>query len=137
MFAARVVLAVVGIALLLFGASQLLAKVPPPILVWLVLWLVAVWLVHQLVVAPAVVGVGWLLRRRVAPRPRRYLQFGLITAAMTTPLAVLLIIRRGSQPPAKAMLEQDYALHWVLLLAGIAVVSVLVFLVRRRPAVPD
>ena len=136
---ARVVLAIAGVGLLLYGAVQLLTHVPPPNLVWLVVWLLAVLLIHDVVVAPTVVGLGWVIGGRVPPRGRSYLQAGLVVAAMFTVIALPLMLRQGSRPAEKAMLLQNYALNWVLLLIAVAVVLAGAYLVRRsrdgrRPA---
>ena len=73
---------------------------------------------------------------RVPPRGRRYLQAGLIVAAMVTVLAVPLMLRHGSRPPAKAMLLQNYAVNWLLLLLCVAVVVTAAYLLRRSPDRP-
>lgn len=140
MLAARVVFAVAGLTLLAYGAFQLITHVPPPLLLTVVLWLVAVLLVHDVIIAPSVVGLGWVIGR-VPPRGRRYLQTGLIVAAMITVVAIPLMVRQGTQPPAKAMLLQNYPLHWLLLLVGVAVVLGAAYVIRRardqRAAVPS
>lgn len=131
MLIARIAFAVAGLGLLAYGAFQLVTHVPPPILLWVAVWLIAVVLVHDAVIAPGVVGVGWVIGTYVPPRARRYLQAGLITAAMITVIAVPLMLRQGTQPPAKAMLLQDYAVAWVLLLVEIAIVLGAAYLIRR------
>ncbi len=136
MLAARITLAVIGIGLLLYGAFELLTHVPPAILVWVLVWLVAALLVHDLVLAPGVVGLGWVIGSRVPPRGRRYLQAGLIVAAMFTVIALPLMLRQGSRPPAKAMLLQNYAVNWLLLLLCVAVVVTGAYLLRRSPDRP-
>jgi hypothetical protein len=131
MLLARIVFAVAGLGLLLYGGYSLLTHVPPALLVWLVVWLVAVLLAHDLVLAPGVVGLGWVIGERVPAGGRRYLQAGLVVTAMVTVIALPLMLRQGSRPPAKAMLLQNYALNWLLLVLAIAGVLVVAYLVRR------
>ena len=134
---ARIGLAVVGIVLVLYGAGRILSSVPPPLLVLLGVWLVGALLIQHGVVSPLVVAVGVALRRLVPDRRRRFLQIGLIVAAMVTVVAVPLIIRQGTQPPAKALLLQNYAANLTLLLGLIAGVTLVAYAVRvardRRP----
>lgn len=130
MLIARIACAVIGIGLLLYGASQLLLKVPPANLVWIAIWMVALLVIHDGVVAPAVVGLGWVIGTYVPPRGRRYLQAGLIMSAMITVVAVPLILRRGSRPEANTMLLQNYGLHFAILLGGIAGVLLVAYLIK-------
>ena len=66
----------------------------------------------------------------VPDRGRRFLQVGLIVAAMVTVVAIPLIARQGTQPPAKALLLQNYAANLTLLLGLIAVVTLVAYAVR-------
>ena len=134
---ARIALAVVGIVLVLYGAGRILFSVPPPLLVLLGVWLVGALLIQHGVVSPLVVAVGAVLRRLVPDRGRRFLQIGLIVAAMVTVVAIPLILRQGTQPPAKALLLQNYGANLTLLLGLIAGVTLIAYAVRvardRRP----
>lgn len=127
---ARIGLAVVGIVLVLYGAGRILSSVPPPLLVLLGIWLVGALLIQHGIVSPLVVAVGVALRRLVPDRGRRFLQIGLIVAAMVTVVAIPLIIRQGTQPPAKALLLQNYAANLTLLLGLIAGVTLVAYAVR-------
>ena len=138
---ARIALAVVGIVLVLYGAGRILFSVPPPLLVLLGLWLVGALVVQHGVVSPLVVAVGVALLRLAPDRGRRFLQPGLIVAGMVTVVAIPLITRQGTQPPAKALLLQNYAANLTLLLGLIALVTLIAYAVRvardrRRPAQP-
>jgi hypothetical protein len=127
---ARIGLAVIGIVLVLYGAGRILFSVPPPLLVLLGVWLVGALLVQHGIVSPLVVAVGAALRRLVPDRGRRFLQLGLIVAAMVTVVALPLILRQGSQPPAKALLLQNYVANLTLLLGLIAGVTLVAYAVR-------
>jgi hypothetical protein len=137
----RIILATVGGLALLYGIANLLIQIPNQSLMLVAIWLVAVLIIHDLILAPAVVGVGWLLRRFVPDRARRFLQVGLIISAIVTLLAVPMIYRRGSQPPQKTLLIQNYGANFALLLGIIAGVTLAAYAVRVardrfRPASP-
>jgi hypothetical protein len=143
MLAWRVVLIVLGLAGIAYGVSQLLLHVTPADLLRLALWLVAALVLVELVLGPALVGAGWLLRRWVPDRGRRYLQTGLIIAAMITVIALPMIYLQGGQPPAKALLVQDYRVNLAVLVGLVAVGTGAAYAVRvardragghRRPA---
>jgi hypothetical protein len=126
----RIGLAVAGILLLGFGVTRLLTQVPFYSLKWLVIWLIAAIVIHDGVLSPVVLGVGWLLRRLVPDRGRRYLQAGLIMGAMVTVIAVPMIYRSHSQPVSKAILDQDFGGNLALLLGLIGGATLLAYAVR-------
>jgi hypothetical protein len=127
---ARIGLAALGIILVLYGAGRILFSVPPPLLVVLGAWLVGALVVQHGVVSPLVVAVSAALRRLVPDRGRRFLQVGLIMAGMVTVVAIPLILRQGTQPPAKALLLQDYAVNLAVLLGLIAALTLVGYAVR-------
>jgi hypothetical protein len=137
MLAGRIACAAAGIALLLFGLSRLATKVPPGLLVWVGVWLVAALIIHDGVLAPLVIGVGAALRRVVPDRGRRYVQLGLIMVGIITVVALPLAYRRSTQPPSKAMLLQDYVLNWGVLLGVLCGVTLILYAIRmardRKP----
>lgn len=126
----RIILVAAGIGLGLFGAFRLLTQIPVANLVVLAVWLAAAIVIHDGLLSPAVVGLGWLLRRHVPDRGRRHLQVALVVAGMVTVVAVPMIVLRGSQPPAKALLLQNYGLNLTVLLALVAVVTLALYAVR-------
>jgi hypothetical protein len=125
----RIALCVAGALLIAFGAFRLVTKLDHSDLFALALWLVVAVLIHDLLIAPLTVGTGVLLTR-VPPRARRYLQGGLIVAAMITVIAIPLIERRNTQPAVKAILLRDYAGNLALLLGLVVGVTLLLY-VRR------
>jgi hypothetical protein len=126
----RIVLGVVGIGIGTYGISQLLTQIPRQTLVLLALWLIAALIIHDGLLSPAVVGVGAVLRRYVPDRGRRYLQFGLIMAAMVTVIAVPLIYRAHTQPPAKALLLQDFGINLTVLVTAIGGGTLIAYAIR-------
>lgn len=139
MKAARVILAAAGIGLGLFGVFRLLTQIPVANLVVLTVWLAAAIVIHDGLLSPTVVGLGWLLRRAVPDRGRRYLQAGLVVAGLVTVIALPMIYLRGSQPPAKALLLQNYGLNLTVILALVAAVTLALYAVRvaRDPSSPS
>ena len=128
----RIILAIAGIALGAFGVFRLVSEIPTHSLLILLLWLAVALVLHDAILAPSVVGVGWLLRRQVADRARRYLQVALIMSAIVAVIAIPMIFLRGSQPAAKALLLRNYGANLILLLGIIAVVNLILYAVQVR-----
>ena len=126
----RIILAISGVALGLFGIFRLATEVPLANLLWLLVWLVAAVAIHDGVLSPFVVGLGWLLRRLVPDRARRYLQFALIMVGLVTVIALPMIYLRGSQPAVKALLLRNYGANLALIIATVAVVTLIIYAVR-------
>jgi hypothetical protein len=126
----RIILAAAGIALGAFGVFRLLTEIPTYSLVILAVWLVAALVIQDAILAPSVVGVGWLLRRYIPDRGRRYLQVALIMSALITVIAVPMIFLRGTQPAVKALLLRNYGFNLILIIAIIAVISLILYAVR-------
>ena len=93
------------------------------------LWLVLALIIHDGLLSPAVVAVTALLGR-IPPRARRYLQFGLIMAALITVITLPMIYQQGRQPPAKTLLQQDFQVNLMILLAIIAAGCLAAYAVR-------
>ena len=126
----RIILAVAGIALAAFGVFRLVSEIAAHSLVVLALWLAAALVLHDAILAPSVVGVGWLLRRFVPDRERRFVQVALIMIALVAVIAIPMIFLRGSQPAVKALLLRNYGANLMLIIGVIAVVSLLLYAVR-------
>ena len=124
----RYALVAAGVLLLLYGGARLIAEVPRA-LPGLVLWMVGIVVIHDGLLSPLVVGVGWFLARTVPPGGRRYLQAALIIGGLITIIAIPLIARRGTQPPAKALLLQNYGANLAILLGLVAALNLAAYLV--------
>ncbi len=136
----RIILAAAGIGVALFGVFRLVTEVPIRNLIFLGVWLVAALIIHDGILSPLVVTVGWTLRRLVPDRARRFLQLGLIVSGLVTVIALPMIYLQGSQPAAKAILLRNYGANLTLLVALIATVSLVLYAVRvarDRPRVAD
>jgi hypothetical protein len=126
----RIAIAVPGILLGLFGVYRLLTEVPNDDLLVLAFWLVAALVLHDGVLSPVLVGIGWVLARVLPPRARSYVQAALVVAGLITVIALPMIYRQGTQPASKAILRQDYTTNLMIALGLIAVVTVLLYLAR-------
>jgi hypothetical protein len=133
----RIALSTAGILLGLFGVFRLFTEAPFTHLLLLLLWLVAAVAIHDGVLSPLVVGVGWLLAKTVPPRARRFLQGGLIAGGLITVVAIPMMLRQGLDPPAKALLLQDFRVNLAYLLAVVATICLLLYAlaVARKDAV--
>jgi len=125
----RVVIGAAGVLLATFGLFRLVTEVPVRNLLGLVLWLGAALVLHDAVLSPGIVGVGRLLRR-IPARARTYVQGALIAGGLVTVIAIPMIYRAGSQPRAKAILEQDFRANLAVLIAVISAVAVVAYLRR-------
>jgi hypothetical protein len=115
----RIALAAVGAAMIIYGAIRLVHGLPPPLLGVFGGWLLAVLIIQFGVLSPLVVAIGAALRG-LPDRVRGFVQGGLIVACAVVVIAIPLIVRQFTQPPAKAMLLQDYRLALLVLLLIIA-----------------
>jgi hypothetical protein len=130
MHAWRVLLGVAGVLFIGYGVIQFPGNTAPRELVLLAIWLVAAVILHDAFLAPVVIALGWLLRRFVPDRGRRYLQAGLLVGAFVTVIAVPLMLREGTQPESKALLQHPYGAHLGLLLGMIAGVTLVAYAIR-------
>jgi hypothetical protein len=126
----RIMLAIAGLGLALFGASRLLTEVPLRSVAFLGVWMLAALVIHDGVLSPLVVTVGWLLRRLVPDRARRFLQIALIVCGLVTVIALPLVYLRGSQPAVKALLLRNYGANLTLITGIVAVVTLALYAVR-------
>ena len=126
----RIILVVAGVALGSFGIFRLATEVPLVNLAWLLVWLGAAVAIHDGILSPFVVGVGWLLRRLVPDRPRRYLQFALIMVGLVTVITLPMIYLRGSQPAVKALLLRNYGGNLALIIGLVCIATLIIYAVR-------
>jgi hypothetical protein len=124
------ILAVTGIALGAFGVFRLVTEIPRHSLLILAVWLAAALIIHDAVLEPSVVGVGWLLRRHLSDPSRRYVQLALIMIAFVAVIATPMIFPRNTQPAEKALLLRNYGANLIMIIATIAVLSLILYAVR-------
>jgi hypothetical protein len=130
MHAWRIGLAAAGIAIAVYGIGRLFTEIPSHSLMLLAGWLIAALVIHDGLLSPAVVTIGWTLGRLVPPRARRYLQAALIVSALVMLVALPMMYRANRQPPSKAILRQDFGANLALLLAVIAVGTLIAYAVQ-------
>jgi hypothetical protein len=126
----RMILAIGAIALGAFGIFRLATEIPLHNLLILAVWLVAALIIHDAVMEPSVIGVGWLLRRYVPDRGRRYVQIALIMIVPVAVIAIPMIFLRGSQPMEKALLLRNYGVNLIMIIGIIAVIGLILYAVR-------
>lgn len=126
----RIILAIGGIALGAFGIFRLGTEIPLHNLLILAVWLVAALIIHDAVMEPSVIGVGWLLRRYVPDRGRRYVQIALIMIVPVAVIAIPMSFLRGSQPMEKALLLRNYGVNLIMIIGIIAVIGLILYAVR-------
>jgi hypothetical protein len=126
----RIILAIGGIALGAFGIFRLATEIPLHNLLILAVWLVAALIIHDAVMEPSVIGVGWLLRRYIPDRGRRYVQIALIMIVPVAVIAIPMIFLRGSQPMEKALLLRNYGVNLIMIIGIIAVIGLILYAVR-------
>jgi hypothetical protein len=129
----RVALGVIGICLSGYGILRLLQSLSGKELLGLGRWLVGALIVHDGLIAPVVIGIGLLLQRFVPDRARAFVQPGLIVGGLISSVAVVLIWRRGkASAPSLTLLNQNYSMHLVLLLALVAAATTTAYLTIGR-----
>ena len=78
-----------------------------------------------------------MLLGRIPPRARRYLQAGVIMAALVTVIALPMINQQRRQPPSKTLLQQDFEVNLMILLGIVAAGCLAAYAIRvardRRP----
>lgn len=133
-FAVGSVVMAVGIRGLLVNSGSIMDTNPSR---WIVLF-VAVIGVHDLVLVPVVMAVGWAVRRLVPPPLRAVVQAGLICSAVVVAFAYPFVRRFGAMALNETILPRDYARGLLILLALVWAVtaSVAAALWRGRTALP-
>lgn len=121
----RGVLGAAGVAMIAFGAIRILQHSSITRPAHLAEWLIGSLLVHDLILAPLTLGVGWLLNAYVPPRARTFVQAGLVTGGLISVLGLVLIWRQGkTSARSLALLQQNYAANLLLLLVLVALAAV-------------
>lgn len=141
MRAARIVLVVVGVLVMAFGAYVLVTTVRPVRIWGLATWLLGAVVLHDAVLSPFVVGVGMLLRR--AGRTLRAWVLVVVQAAIVLGAVLALVVvpeiaakDHGQKNPT--VLPFDYwtrllVVEGVLLAVVVVVLIVGVRSARKRP----
>ena len=141
MRAARIVLVVIGVLVIAFGAYVLVTTVRPNRIWGLATWLLGAVILHDAILSPFVVGVGLLLRR--TGRSLRAWALVVVQAAIVLGSVLALVVlpeiaakHHGQKNPT--VLPFDYGarllvVEGVLLLVVVAVLAIAAVRARRTP----
>jgi hypothetical protein len=137
LFAWRLVLVVVGVALLGFGGIVFLLDVNPATYPGVAIWLAGAIVLHDGVAALAVFGATVLVRRAhgIPFVVRAIVQGAAVVALVVTVLVLPEFLAIAMGPANPSVLPLDYAGNLLLFHAGLAavtVVAVVIALVLRR-----
>ncbi|MDQ2837959.1 MAG: hypothetical protein M3Y42_10860 [Actinomycetota bacterium] len=126
----RVSLGIVGVGGIAYGIARILTDSKDTKPLPLLKWLIGSLLLHDAVIAPVVIGIGWLLARYVPDRARPFVQGALVTGGLISSVALVLIWRQGkTSAKSLALLQQNYLAHLLILLAIVAAVTVGCYLI--------
>jgi len=142
MRAARIVLVVLGVLVIAFGATVLVTTVRPNRIWGLATWLLGAVVLHDVVLSPFVVGVGLLLRR--AGRSLRAWVLVVVQSAVVLGSVLALVVvpeiaakAHGQKNPT--VLPFDYTTRLLVVegvLLAVVVVALVVGVVRARRTPP-
>jgi hypothetical protein len=112
-----------GLGAVLYGVYGILtAGSRVPLDSWLT-WFVGSALLHDLVIAPIWIGLGWI-GARVLPRAARPAAVvGAAVAGVLTLIAVPFVFGDGADPLNPSFLPRDYGRNLLLLVAGVLTVA--------------
>ena len=114
-----------------FGLISLFAKAGATNPANFAVFFIGLALVHDLLLAPAVIVAAWLLRS-VTPRPIRGVLFGaLAVSAIVAGFSVPFVAGWGAQPDNPSFLPRPYGLGLLVVLAWVWVIALGVAFVRR------
>jgi len=122
-----------GLAAVGYGVSGLLtAGRRVPLGPWLT-WFIGSALLHDLVIAPVWIGLGWLSARLLPRAARPSVMVGVAVSGVVTLVALPFVLGRGADPNNPSFLPRDYGSTLLLLVLAIwAVTAVSAVLAVRR-----
>jgi hypothetical protein len=130
--ALRVGLAGLGGLVGAYGAFLLLSRQDPAQLVNAAIWLASGVVLHDLVLAPVVLGLV-AAGTRLAPAAARVPAAGaLVVLGAVTLLAIPVLGRFGARPDNPTLLDRDYTAGWFALAGVVLLATVVATLVRSR-----
>jgi hypothetical protein len=123
-----------GLAAVLYGGYGLLtAGSRVPLGSWLT-WFVGSALLHDLVIAPVWIGLGWLAARFLPSAARPAIVVGAAVAGILTLVALPWVLGVGADPDNPSFLPRDYGRNLLLVDVGVLVVAALWATVATRRA---
>jgi hypothetical protein len=130
--AARVTLGAVGVAAMLWAAWLTLTGGAATNPTRVALWLIGGLVVHDAVLAPALVAFGWVVARLLPPWAQAPVQAGGLVAAVVTLASVPLLLGFGRRPDNPSANPLDYPRNLLIVLTVVAVVCAVWALFARR-----
>ena len=123
-----------GLAAVLYGFYGLLtAGSRVPLGSWLT-WFVGSALLHDLVIAPVWIGLGWLAARFLPAAARPAVVIGAAVTGVLTLVALPWVLGVGADPANPSFLPRDYGRNLLLVDVGVLVVAALWATVATRRA---
>jgi MFS family permease len=129
----RILLIGFGILVMAFGGLQLVWNVPTSEYVNLAVWLAAGVVLHDMLLAGLVAACGWLMAKVLPKRYRSYAQAGIIVAGIVAIMSIPVVVGAGRKPDNPSLLPLDYSRNLVIVVAVIALVTILLAILSRRP----
>ena len=123
-----------GLAAVLYGVYGLLtAGSRVPLGSWLT-WFVGSALLHDLVIAPLWIGLGWLAARFLPAAARPAVVVGAAVTGVLTLVALPWVLGVGADPANPSFLPRDYGRNLLLVDVGVLIVAALWATVATRRA---
>ena len=114
-----------GVGAVLYGIYGLLtAGSRVPLGSWLT-WFVGSALLHDLVIAPVWIGLGWLAARLLPAAARPAIVVGAAVAGLLALIALPFVLGVGVDPANPSFLPRDYGRNLLLVDAGVLLVAAL------------
>ncbi|MFW6774072.1 hypothetical protein ACOACO_07295 [Nocardioides sp. CPCC 205120] len=138
MTAARGALGALGVGLAAYGAFLLLTRQETAQVVDVAVWFLVGVLLHDFVLAPVALALGWALPRVVPAGARAPVAAAGIVLVGVTLATVPVLGRFGALPDNPTLLDRPYVAGWCAL-AGVVVAAAVAggLLARRRRASPQ
>jgi hypothetical protein len=126
-----------GLAAVGYGAQGLLtAGGRVPLGSWLT-WFIGSALLHDLVIAPVWIGLGWLSARLLPSAARPAVVVGAAVSGALTLVALPFVLRRGADPINPSFLPRDYGVTLLVLVLVVCALTAVAALVAVHRAGAD
>lgn len=137
MRAARLLLLLAGVLLALYGGWLLVSRQSVDQLLQVAAWAVAGVVLHDAVLAPVVLALGWLVLRGLRPRAGGVVALALLLVGTLTLAAVPAFVEHALGQGNPTLVDRDYRAGWLVAVAavllGVVLVQALARLRRKEP----
>lgn len=128
----RLGLAAIGLLAMAFGGLRILQNRTQTHPFSVAKWLIGMVVVHDGIIAPVTVALGWAVARTIPGRAHAFVQGALAIAGVTALVALPLIYRHGQAAPGTTLLQRAYGLNLLILFAVIALGTAVAYAVQTR-----